>query len=79
MILRGAKGDNITAIGQREKARFFARHKFFDHDRCTSIPKTATEHIVDRGLRLRPCFGDNHTFARRQAVRFDHIRRVEHI
>ena len=81
MILRGAECDNIGSICQREKACFFARHKFLDHHRCTGIAKSSprqsrratAEHIIQRGQRIVMGFGNDNALTRRQPIRFYHI------
>jgi exodeoxyribonuclease VII large subunit len=69
MILGRTKGDNGTAIGKGKEAGFLAFHKFLDDNAGACIAKAPAEHVLQRSKSFVMAFGNDHTFARGQAVR----------
>ena len=76
VILRRRERNDLTAAHNTDEARFLAGEKLLDHDPAARVSeRTAGEHRVDGGERLRYRLRDDHALARREAVRLDHDRR----
>ena len=74
VVLRGAEGQDILAVGDREEARFLTGQKFLEHHFRAGRAKAAVEHVADRCLGLVAGFGNDHAFAGGQAIGLDHHR-----
>ena len=62
----------MFAVHHHDKAGFLALQKVFDdHPRTGVAHLVAQQHVVDGGVRFCQSHGDNHAFARRQAVGLD--------
>ena len=63
----------MLAIYHDDKAGFFAIQEFLNHDAVACITKGVTgQHVADGVFRLLQRHGNNHAFARSQAIGFHH-------
>ena len=71
VVLRGADGERVGAIGEDEEGGFFALHEFLDHHFRACRAEFAAEHVVDGGEGLGFGHGDDDAFPGGEAVGLD--------
>ena len=69
MVLRGFERNDVFSVAECDETDFFALEKLFDHQARTER--------ANRSFRLGAVLRDDHAFARREPVRFDHDGIVE--
>ena len=72
VILRAAHRQHSLAIAEHKKRGFLSFHELFNHDFCACAAKFAREHVIHGGIGCLDIFGDNHAFARGQAIGLYH-------
>ena len=72
VVLGGADGQGVGAIGQHEERGLFAGHELFNHHLGPSAAKGAAEHLVDGIQRLLQRHRHDNALARRQTIGLDH-------
>ena len=63
VILRGADGEGVFAVGQDEERGLLARHEFLDHHFGPGRTEFAAEHVVDGGNCFIHGHGDDNALA----------------
>ena len=72
VVLRTRQQDGVLAVNHREDGTLFSVKELLDQDlRAGGAELVGDEHVVDRGLGVRHCLGDDNALAGGQSVRLD--------
>src|SRR3990167_9067988 len=78
VVLAGGHRQHVLAVDHDDKGGFFTAQKLFnDHARTRVTESVASEHVAYGVFGFGQGHGDDHAFARSQAVSLDHDRRAD--